>query len=90
MVNHIDGNKTNNVYTNLEWVTPKENTAHAIEIGLLDNSGESHVNSKLTNKEVLGIRALIGTILQKDIAKLYDISEMSVSLIKRRKRWKHI
>lgn len=40
-VNHIDGDKTNNVSTNLEWCDRSENEKHAYSIGLKRRSPSS-------------------------------------------------
>jgi hypothetical protein len=54
-VNHIDGNKQNNHYTNLEWCTSSENHKHGHRTGLHAN-GADHVNSKITKDDVIWIR----------------------------------
>ena len=41
-VDHLDGNKLHNHYTNLEWVTPKENAIRAYKMGLSKTKGENH------------------------------------------------
>lgn len=39
-VNHIDGCKSNNHISNLEWVTPSENVQHAFDTGLNSSKGK--------------------------------------------------
>ena len=82
-VNHKDGNKLNNVITNLEWMTNKENTQYYLtELGGLEVRAEYNKrNIKLTDKEIIEIIEIIEVkklasknLTQREIAHRYDVS----------------
>lgn len=53
-VNHIDGNKLNNDYRNLEWATHKEQKDHSIKIGLAkENIKALEMANKKRSKPVI-------------------------------------
>jgi hypothetical protein len=87
--NHIDGIKTHNRFTNLEWVTPAQNSRHASVTGLVA-SGERHGRAKLTEADVLAIRAEGGKVTQQTLANQYGVDRATISYIQARKTWRHI
>jgi hypothetical protein len=94
-VNHIDGNKSHNALSNLEWLTHRENLIHAHRVlkKWSDQRGEKAPGSKLTNEGVKEIRRLWADgkgMKQKDIAAIYNVTQEAISAVVRRKLWKHV
>ena len=105
-VNHIDCNKTHNIYypndnkkSNLEWVTPAQNVAHAIKYGHrgLPLIGETHPSHIYTDSQVYKICELIASnkYSNRQIAEQLGIEYTNsikyiISGIRQKKCWKHI
>jgi len=89
---HIDGNKANNNVDNLRWVTPKENSQHAVSSGLHKfHRGEKHHKAILTKSEVIKIRKLHKqNVSYRKIAKSFGVSRGCISSIVSGKNWAHI
>ena len=97
-VNHIDGNKLNNHYTNLEWCTTKENLEHKRLFNLgktlkakLAARGHKNSQAKLSEKQVIEILSTenIREINLSQSVK-YGVSIATIYDIKTKRSWSHI
>lgn len=92
-INHIDGNKLNNELDNLEWCTIRENTIHALNMGLfVPVYGEDHCCATITEETA---RSIINDLLSQklpyaSIAEKYNTTKSIVNDIAIKKSWKHL
>lgn len=88
-VNHKDGDKRNNHVSNLEWATYSENLRHACRV-LRVRIGEKNGQAKLTENDVLDIRALLAFgAMGKDLATAFNVGRCCISAIKTGRSWSH-
>lgn len=64
-INHIDGDKKNNIVSNLEWCTPLENHSHAEKIGLSNHKESLNKANKVRLYKPFGQYTLDGELVAK-------------------------
>ena len=102
VVNHLDGNKLNNHYTNLEMTTVQGNTIHAVENNLFKCRGEySHLNihsEELVSKIMIELKSVKrcpnGNIKPGELIRIADKLGTTRFIVKNysrsRETWKHL
>lgn len=92
---HLDGDKNNNIPSNLAWKTRVENGLDRITHGTWP-SGENNPISRLTEQDVVFIRTNFVrrapgiTPNRKWLAKLFGITASGINQVARGTSWRHI
>lgn len=90
-INHKNGIKTDNRISNLEAVTPSENSQHAVDTGLRSTVGEGHHQARLTPDVVrdLYARCWAGES-PLSLSLEYGVARTTVHSVKHGWSWKHV
>lgn len=91
VVNHKDGDKKNNHFSNLEWCSYGENNDHARATGLSRALGETHYASKLNAEKVREIRRRVaGGEMHKTVAADFGVNRQQVTKIVNGQAWRSV
>lgn len=90
MINHIDGDKSNNNVENLEWCDNSMNQKHAFTHNLQTNIGSNNPRSIITEDDVRCIRANKYNRSLKELSIEYNLSLSGLKKIYYKYTWKHI
>lgn len=96
IVNHKDGDRVNNHYSNLEWCTPKENSHHMVTVGKFNRENQDkyilaericqYLEKNLSTSEIMKKENITGGKKNKKYRRIVKM----IHAIKYRKSFAHI
>lgn len=91
-VNHIDGDKLNCHYKNLEYCTRGHNIKHAYKLKLRNSDGARKASSKLNEWKVKAIRTLYKyyPYTQTQLGECFNVTQAQIGSIVNYRSWNHI
>lgn len=91
IVHHKDHNRENPHVDNLEWTDNTENQRYSWARGVRENKrGSEHGNAKLTEHQVVCIRAFRKIWRQRAIAQHFGVSQHTIMYVHTGRGWSHI
>lgn len=89
-VDHIDGNKSNNMISNLQLLSRNDNSSKS-HVGRIYNQGEDVSTSKITKEQVLSMYQMFQDYkTNKEVGEYFNLHERYISLVRHGRRWKEL
>jgi len=90
-INHLDGNRLNNLRENLELCDARRNSQHAYDIGLNKSKGVNNHNAKLNPDKVRAMRRLRSEgFMYSEIGVQFGVTTAAARFVCTRHTWKDV